>query len=202
MYLLEALAEGRYIQPSFLVDVHAPSVQGLYYGLGLREKKVVATSSTFSDSNVLNTMKGLCMVAKTCMRRLFFFHFIIPFPHFSYASVAFTSALVASKHFHSFSFFILYSVFCFLFWQTIPFPFLCSPSFFLHYYAITILLAEVYRIISFFALDGELLALAGGGVMPPIPPSVKAPKIKHAPDTVSESGALFYLSFLLYHALI
>lgn len=59
VYLLEALAEGRYVQPSFLVDVHAPSVQGLYYGLGLREKKVVATSSTFSDSNVLNTMKGL-----------------------------------------------------------------------------------------------------------------------------------------------
>ena len=58
MYLLEALAEGRYVQPCFLVDVHAPSVQGLYYGLGLREKKVVATSSTFSDSNVLNTMKG------------------------------------------------------------------------------------------------------------------------------------------------
>ena len=58
MYLLESLAEGRYVQPCFLVDVHAPSVQGLYYGLGLREKKVVATSSTFSDSNVLNTMKG------------------------------------------------------------------------------------------------------------------------------------------------
>ena len=58
MYLLEALAQGRYVQPCFLVDVHAPSVQGLYYGLGLREKKVVATSSTFSDSNVLNTMKG------------------------------------------------------------------------------------------------------------------------------------------------
>ena len=50
-------------------------------------------------------------------------------------------------------------------------------------------LAEVYRIISFFAFDGELLALAGGGVMPPIPPSVKAPKAKNGTDTMSESGA-------------
>ena len=89
VYLLEALAEGRYVQPSFLVDVHAPSVQGLYYGLGLREKKVVATSSTFSDSNVLNTMKGLYFRLARLSRlimRLFFVSFPtwLPPPNLSY----------------------------------------------------------------------------------------------------------------------
>ena len=58
LYLLEALAQGRCVEPYFVVDVHAPSVQGLFYSLGLQEKKVVATSSTFKGSAVLDAMKG------------------------------------------------------------------------------------------------------------------------------------------------
>jgi hypothetical protein len=34
----------------------------------------------------------------------------------------------------------------------------------------------MHSILSFFALDGEFRALAGGGVFPPIPPSIRAPK--------------------------
>jgi hypothetical protein len=37
-------------------------------------------------------------------------------------------------------------------------------------------LSDMHSILSFFALDGEFRALAGGGVFPPIPPSIRAPK--------------------------
>ena len=60
VYLLEALAQNRYISPYFVVDVHAPCVQGLYYSLGMQEKKIIPTKSTFAGSEVMNTMKGNC----------------------------------------------------------------------------------------------------------------------------------------------
>jgi hypothetical protein len=203
MYLLEALAEGRYVQPCFLVDVHAPSVQGLYYGLGLREKKMVATSSTFSDSNVLNTMKGWCLsitadmadtsncvasfhsltslLHPTPLHYLLSLLYSTLFPHFRLLSVIlsanffiFTLELFRGTQFHS----LIH-----LMKSALPrhHPIIILKT--------SIFYSEVYRIISFFAFDGELLALAGGGVMPPIPPSVKAPKAQNGTDTMSESGA-------------
>ena len=58
IYLLEALSGGRHIEPYFVVDVHAPCVQGLYYTLNHQEKRVIATNSTFAGSEVMRTMKG------------------------------------------------------------------------------------------------------------------------------------------------
>ena len=85
-FLLESLAGGRFVKPFFLVDVHAPAVQGLFYGLSLREKKAVATESTFTGSTVMETMKGeyvhffyffsifvlyLCLLLSHCVRPLY-----------------------------------------------------------------------------------------------------------------------------------
>ena len=58
IFLLEALSCGRYIEPYFVVDVHAPCVQGLYYTLNHQAKRVIATNSTFAGSEVMSTMKG------------------------------------------------------------------------------------------------------------------------------------------------
>ena len=46
----------------------------------------------------------------------------------------------------------------------------------------------MHSILSFFALDGEFRALAGGGIFPPIPPSIRAPKPGQGQGQESDTG--------------
>jgi hypothetical protein len=48
---------GKYIEPSFIVDIHAPCLRSLTLSLHAKEKKSTVVSSTFSQSNVLVAMK-------------------------------------------------------------------------------------------------------------------------------------------------